>query len=212
MNSYWLTNAIVITLALFAMIFNVNFNINAFKTASKSTSQLSQGPMDSMRLSFLSSAFFASICGCASFVFLIYKYWHYSWMIMAFGDNKLRKSVFGTSTWDENKFANEWDTNKQMINWLCICLFLSALIFCYMMYVSLYSSPNRYETTRYGLYFGIIWLAVYSMKIIIYGVEASNYADLSVIQSDHLKGSAIFFIVIGSVGLALCLINWVFNI
>ena len=130
---------------------------------------------------------------------------------MAFGDAKLRKSVFGTSTFNESKFADEWSTSKHMITWLCILMFLSAVVFCYMMYVALYSSSSRYQASRLGLNFGIIMLAIFSMMTLLCGCFAKSYTGLSFTHKSTLKDSAIFFIVIGSVGLGFCLLNWIFN-
>jgi len=132
-------------------------------------------------------------------------------MIMAFGDAKLRKSVFGTSTFNESKFADEWSTSKNMITSLCILMFLSAVVFCYMMYVALYSSSSRYQASRLGLNFGIIMLAIFSMMTLLCGCFAKSYTGLSFTHKSTLKDSAIFFIVIGSVGLGFCLLNWIFN-
>ena len=65
--------------------------------------------------------------------------------MMAYGDNDLRKSVFGTIGQDDAKFAKTWETHKLLINLMCVFTIIAAMLFAWQMYVAWYSSKIRYQ-------------------------------------------------------------------
>lgn len=87
---------------------------------------------------------------------------------MAFGDDKLRKSVFGKSVYDEKDFANTWETHKWLINLMCVFTLIAGVLFGWQMYVAWYSSKLRYHITRISLNIGLIMVMISSVMMIYY--------------------------------------------
>ena len=118
-NTLWLIHSILCT---FAVVFAVMLIISgsmALRYLSDVAKYGYKRPPSQcfFKLGFAGALFYFGYCIVSAVAFFIYRYWQYSWMLMAYGNDQLKKEVFENST-----FSNVWDINKWMMNVMCLCL------------------------------------------------------------------------------------------
>jgi cation transport ATPase len=117
----WLTNSIFITVALIAAIFGA---VNCFLLRSNKVSDTAS------LLGTMLCIIAATYSLTAGFTMYLYRYWEYSWSLMAFANSDLKASVFGAGT-----FANVWSYHKTLMNSMCVLLLVACVGLLWLAYV-----------------------------------------------------------------------------
>jgi hypothetical protein len=138
-NTTWLTFSIFATLSLAVAVF-----ISYWAYTSVAAIHNNKNPNSTFNmLAYMFGIIFGAYTICATFALYLYRYWHYSYLLMAYGDDPTRNDLFGSDT-----FASFWVLNKSMILAISLCLFFSAFCFAYSVYSTYTLTFNRYQLTR----------------------------------------------------------------
>jgi hypothetical protein len=143
------TNSIFITVAFFAAIFGT---VNCFLIRSNNVSD------GASLMGTMLCIIAASYCLTAGFTMYLYRYWEYSWSLMAFANSDLKELVFGSGT-----FASVWSLNKTLMNSMCVLLLVASIGLLWLAYVQWASSAHRWKMARYTLYFLIVCVMTATM-------------------------------------------------
>jgi hypothetical protein len=194
----WLTNSIFITVAFIAAIFGI---INCFVIRSNNVSD-GAGLMGTM-LCIIA----ATYCLTAGFTMYLYRYWEYSWSLMAFANSDLKEIVFGSGT-----FASVWSLHKTLINSMCVLLLVACIGLLWLAYVQWASSAHRLKMARYTLYFLIVCVMTATMMGFYYIKVAENYMALKnipeIVSGTYITSLKVIFFI----GLAFSLLNLLANL
>jgi hypothetical protein len=148
-------------------------------------------------------------CVSAAIAFYIYRYWQYSWMLMAYANPGLRDQAFGQTTWTNDGFESRWNLIKQIMSWSSLLLLLSGLYFGQMTYYLWFSANNRFGLTRVTLQFKLACLAITSLMMMYFCNICYGYIDLIVMPTSISRKCIDFIFILSCIGAGLAAINMV---
>ena len=155
---------------------------------------------------FLGALFFFVYLLAQVMWFIFYYAIHHAYLIgLSTNQDNWNKRMVKDST-----FANGWTQSSRLMTWTILFTLISAGCFAFIAYAARSVVWNRYQLTRFGLYWALFWISLASWILIYWCEEAFEYDTF--IDSPTAKNEVRALKVLAIIALVYAFLNAIVNL
>ena len=165
-----LSHAIMLTFAFLFSLFCLKWAMGTNKTIGLGK----QADSTQTLLVFIGGAIFSIYCLASACYFFIFRYYHYSWLLMAAGNVKEWDRVAGLTT----PFMDYNNTSRRIMWWVSFFTLICSLCFAFCAYAAWSVFWNRFVFFRYLLHVCCLGVILFGFLTIFWAIRAKAYSDI----------------------------------
>jgi len=137
---------------------------------------------------------------------VFYKPLHYDYLVGLRTDTGIwnNRMVSGSS------FEDGWVSSRRMIWWTIFMGLIAAICFAYLIYASRSVVWNRYQLTRWGLYWALAWIVLAAWLVLYWTRKTDGYREL--LNSSAATNTMLILRAIAIIALVFAVINAIVNL
>jgi hypothetical protein len=192
----WLIGAFLFSLACIAWAFGAG---SAIKTGRQPNSLFTL-------IIFLGSLLLMGYMVVTALWYVFYRVIHYDFLVGLRTDINLwnHRMVSGSS------FQDGWTGSRRLIWWTVFFTLLAGAAFAFLAYASRSIVWNRYQMTRFGLYWALAWIVLSSWLVLYWTRQANGYKDF--FGSSTVDNVVLFLRILAIILLVYAFVNTVVNL